>query len=230
MVSLASRLKSTILITGGNGSLGSEIALQIAKSRPGKHHLILTARRFTDPRTITVSSALKSLNASFDFQTLDLSSLEDIHSFAANLKERIGKKEIPPFDSGGIVLSAAMNTQSKDDRTVDGWHSIYGINVLGSILLVRELLSVLGSALVINIASAAHSMGTVDHFSSETTGEAGGAAANEVLGLGETMKRYGASKLWAIMSFYALQRRLDTVGTVVATHSSSSTPFELSLS
>jgi len=107
------------------------------------------------------------------------------------------------------VLSAAMNTLTKDTRTQDGWNELYGINVLAQVLLVRELLPALDDGLVVNIASTAHSMATVDYFSSEMKAETIGGAIHETLGLGEAMKRYGASKLWGIMAMYALQRRLN---------------------
>ena len=104
-----------------------------------------------------------------------------------------------------------MSTQVKNTRTQDGWSEMYGINVLAQLLLVRELLPILKNALVVNVASAAHSMGTVDYFSHEVKGGTGGENEQELLGLGETMKRYGASKLWGMMAFYALQQRLDAV-------------------
>ncbi|KUJ21620.1 NAD(P)-binding protein [Mollisia scopiformis] len=209
MASINSETKSSIFITGGNGSLGSAIALQIARFRPKKYHLILTARKITDPRTINVSSTLKTLNASFEFQTLDLSSLDSIRSFAATIRERVSRNDIPRFSAGGMVLSAAMNTLLKDTKTKDGWNEIYGINVLAQILLIRELLPVLNGGLVINIASAAHAMAAANYFSNETKTEIGGEHAEENLGLGDAMKRYGASKLWVIMASHALQRRLD---------------------
>jgi mannan polymerase II complex ANP1 subunit len=203
--------KSSILITGGNGSLGSAVALQLARSQPERYHLILTARKLTDSRTISTISALKDLNTSFEFQILDLSSLDNVHSFAANLRERISKNDIPPFTGGVVVLSAAMNTLSKDTRTKDSWSEVYGINVLAQILLIRELLPVLDGALVINIASSAHNIASVDYFSKERKKETAAANSTEKLGLADAMKRYGASKLWLIMAAYALQRRLDAV-------------------
>lgn len=211
MTSLIPQTKSTILVTGGNGSLGSAIASHIARSQPGKHHLILTARKLTDPRTISTSSLLKSLNTSFEFEILDLSSLDDVHSFTAKLRERMSKSEVPPFTGGGVVLSAAINTLAKDSRTKDGWNEVYGVNVLAQVLLVRELLPVSKGGLVVYVGSAAHAMATVDHFSNEVKVDFVAADLSETLGLGEAMKRYGASKLWGTMAMYALQRRLDAV-------------------
>jgi NAD(P)-dependent dehydrogenase (short-subunit alcohol dehydrogenase family) len=214
MASSSPRPGSTILITGGNGSLGSTIAIQIAKSQPGKHHLILTARKLDDARTIETSATLRTLNASFEFLTLDLSSLENIKHFAAKLEGRILTGEIPKFDGGGVVLSAAMLTFVKDSRTKDGWSEMYGINVLAQHLITRELLPVLGGALVVNITSTTHNIGTVDYFSSETNRkrkDTDNAREQGTLGLGEAMKRYGSSKLLFAMSAYALQRRLDSV-------------------
>jgi len=134
--------KSTIVITGGNGVLGSAVAVEIDKLQQGKYHMILTARSLTDPRTIQISSTLKALGSSFEFQVLDLSSLGDVRAFAAALKVRIGKNEVPPFAEGGIVNSAATFNFLKDSRTKDGWSEMYGIDVLAPMLLVREMLPV----------------------------------------------------------------------------------------
>lgn len=209
---------STILITGGNGSLGSAIAIQIAKSHYEKHHLVLTARKLDNDRTIETSAALRALNASFEFEVLDLSSLGNVTSFAAKLRKRVQKGELPKFDGGGAVLSAAMFTYVKDSRTKDGWNEMYGINVLAQVVL-RELLKDLSGALVVNITSTTHNIGSVDYFSEGKSGNGDGVVsgrvekgAGERLGLGEAMKRYGSSKLLLVMSSYALQRRLDAVG------------------
>ncbi|KAG0646326.1 Polyketide synthase [Hyphodiscus hymeniophilus] len=214
MTSAAPLPASTILITGGSGSLGSAIAIQIAKSQPGKHHLILTARKPSDETTINTSAALRSLGASFEFQALDLSSLEHVKSFAAKLTERSKKGEVPPFDGGGVALSAAMLTYVKDSRTKDGWNEVYGINVLAQVLFMRELLPVLGGAMVIVIASATHAIGSVDYFLAETIENCKGADGTsqreqETFGLSEAMKRYGSSKLLFVMASYALQRRIN---------------------
>jgi mannan polymerase II complex ANP1 subunit len=216
MAALPPRPGRTVLITGGNGSLGSAIAIQIAKSQPGKHHLILTARKLDDARTIETSNTIRALNASFEFLALDLSSLENVKVITAEIRERVQKGELPKFAGGGVVLSAAMLTFVKDSRTKDGWNEMYGINVLAQQLIVRELLPVLEGALVVNIASATHNIGSMEYFSSEEKGKGVDGvneieAAQETLGLGEAMKRYGSSKLLFIMTSYALQRQLNTV-------------------
>ena len=214
MSSSPPRPGSTILITGGSGSLGSAIAIEIARSAPENFHLVLTARNLADSRTIETSAALRTLNASFEFLKLDLSSLGDVKSFATMLTDRVERGEIPRFEGGGVVLSAAFFTFMKDSRTKDGWNEMYAINVLAQHLITRALLPVLGGALVINIASSTHNVGTVDYFSSETKrkgNDAKTADEQKTLGLGEAMKRYGSSKLLSAMSSYALQRRLDAV-------------------
>lgn len=61
-------------------------------------------------------------------------------AFAAGLIERVQKGELPGFDGGGVVLSAAMLTYVKDSRTKDGCNEMYGINVLAQDMLLRELL------------------------------------------------------------------------------------------
>lgn len=220
MTSLPPQPTSTILITGGNGSLGSAIAIQIAQSQPGKHHLVLTARKLEDVRTTSTSATLRTLNASYEFQALDLASLENVKSFAGKLSKRVQKGDVPSFDGGGVVLSAAMLTFVKNSRTKDGWNEVYGINVLAQVLLMRELLPVLNGATVISIASATHGIGNVEYFSAEKKNhgrivDGASEKALEMLGLGEAMKRYGSSKLLFVMSSYALQRRLNAVSPMI---------------
>jgi NAD(P)-dependent dehydrogenase (short-subunit alcohol dehydrogenase family) len=211
---MASTPRSTILITGGNGSLGSAIALEAEKGQPGKYHFLLTARRLGDPRTVRLFSALEALGASFEFQILDLSSLEKVKDFAKSVKTKLGKNEIPRFAGGGIVLSAAYSTYLKDSRTQDGWNDMYGINVLASILLIIELLPVLEDALVVNVGSSAHALGTIEYFAAESKFGPGNDAAEkkieEKLAIGDALKRYGSTKLVLTMAGYALQRSLNT--------------------
>jgi len=205
---MAHQPTNTILITGGNGSLGSAIAVAITKSQPGKHHLVLTARSLTDAPTIQTSSTLSSLGASFEFQLLDLSSLENVRSFASTIIDKIARKELPPFAGGGIVHSAARSTYAKGGVTKDEWNDMYGVNVLAPILLEVSLLPVLDNALIVNVSSATHSLGVVNYFSDNKKGTE--YVDGETLGLVESMKRYGSCKLLVLMAGYALQRHVNT--------------------
>lgn len=72
--------------------------------------------------------------------------------------------------------------------------------------------------MVVNVTSTTHNIASVDYFSGDKRQKASGVVsegvgevAQDMLGLGDAMKRYGSSKLLFIMSFYALQRRLDAV-------------------
>jgi NAD(P)-dependent dehydrogenase (short-subunit alcohol dehydrogenase family) len=200
---------STILITGGNGSLGSAIAVAITKSQPGKYHLLLTARSLTDAPTTQTSSTLSSLGASFEFQTLDLSSLENVRAFSASIIAKMARKEVLPFAGGGVIHSAARSTYAKGGVTKDGWNDMYGVNVLAPMLLEMSLLPVLDGALIVNVSSATHSLGVVNYFSDNKKGTE--YVDGETVGLAESLKRYGSCKLLVLMAGYALQRHLNTV-------------------
>ena len=206
---MAHQPTSTILITGGNGSLGTATAVAITKSQPGKHHLVLTARGLTDAPTTQTSSTLSSMGASFEFQLLDLSSLENVRAFARTTIDKIARKELPPFAGGGIVHSAARSTYAKGGVTKDGWNDMYGVNVLAPILLEMSLLPVLDGALIVNVSSASHSLGAVNYFSDNKKGTE--YVDGETVGLAESLKRYGSCKLLVLMAGYALQRHLNTV-------------------
>jgi mannan polymerase II complex ANP1 subunit len=208
-MAMAHQPTSTILITGGNGSLGSAIAVAITKSQPGKYHLVLTARSLTDVPTTQTSSTLSSLGASFEFQLLDLSSLENVRAFASTIIDKITRKELPPFAGGGIIHSAAKSTYAKGGVTKDGWNDMYGVNVLAPVFLEISLLTVLDGALIVNVSSATHSLGVVDYFSDNKKGTE--YVAGETVGLAESLKRYGSCKLLVLMAVYALQRHLNAV-------------------
>jgi NAD(P)-dependent dehydrogenase (short-subunit alcohol dehydrogenase family) len=197
--------KSTILITGGSGSLGSKIAIELIKTQPDKYHVILICRDSKSAHVSGLLATLESLRGSFEFQTLDLLSLKDVFSFTKDLKSRISEKEIPGFEGGGIVNSAALFSWAKND-----WSQMYKTNVLAPTMLVRGLLEVLGGGLVVNVGSAAHQMGTLEYLEKANvpTDKVGN---EEKLTLQEGLKRYGSSKLFMLMASYAFQRRVEAV-------------------
>jgi NAD(P)-dependent dehydrogenase (short-subunit alcohol dehydrogenase family) len=205
---------STIVITGGTGSLGSHLARALEASYPGRFHLLLTCRDTSDSRATSISSFLSSKNSSFSLEKLDLSDLEDVKIFVQRVKSKIGAKEIPSLIGGGLVNSAAYFTFTTGVKAVNGMDVMYVTNCLAPALLTRLLLPLLlekEGGMVLNIGSAAHELGRIDYFGTQEEGK-----MDEKLTFVEGMKRYGSSKLLLLMMGHAFQRKLYAVSPILS--------------
>jgi NAD(P)-dependent dehydrogenase (short-subunit alcohol dehydrogenase family) len=200
--------QSTIIITGGTGSLGSSLARTLETSYPGRFYLLITCRNTEDEHAKAISDFLKSKNGAFSVEKLDLSDLEAVKAFAENVKSKIGSGELPPLGGGGVVSSAAYQTFFKGRKGKSGKDVMYTVNTLAPTLLIRRLLPVLlGGGTVVNVGSAAHEIGRVDYFE----GKEEEVKEGEKVGFMEGMKRYGSTKMLTLMVGYAFQRKLFTV-------------------
>jgi NAD(P)-dependent dehydrogenase (short-subunit alcohol dehydrogenase family) len=226
---------STIIITGGTGNLGSTLAKTLATLYPGRFYVLLTCRNLENAAAVSLQNALRSKDAQFSLEKLDLSDLDDVRRFTENVKQRITSGTLPGLVGGGIVNSAAFMTFTKDSKTSAGLDDMYTVNALAPALLARNLLGVMGGkgggegAIVVNVGSQAHEMGRVDYFQqSKESGNKGAKTAGEGerLGFMEVMKRYGSSKLLLIMMSYAFQRHLYSV---CPSQSNSQVPLKISL-
>jgi NAD(P)-dependent dehydrogenase (short-subunit alcohol dehydrogenase family) len=201
---------STIIITGGTGSLGSSLARALETTYPGRFHLLLTCRNPDDEHAKAISSFLALKKASFELQRLDLSDLGEVGKFVEDLKTRIGSGDLPRLVGGGVVNSAACQTFYHGRKAKGGMDVMYTVNCLAPALLMRGLVDVMasgeGSAFV-NVGSGAYEIGRCDYF--EDRGKEG--KEGEKLGFLDGMKRYGSCKLVTMMLGFAFQRRLYTV-------------------
>lgn len=203
--------QSTIIITGGTGSLGSTLSRTFETSYPGRFHLLLTCRNTDDEHAKSISEFLKSKNGAFSLEKLDSSDLDSVKQFTGEIKGRIGRGELPPLVGGGIVSSAAYQTffKGKTGKGKDAKDVMYTVNVLAPIALMRCLMPVmLDGSLVVNVGSAAYAIGKVDYFEGKEEVEV---KEGEKVGFMEGMKRYGSTKLLILMAGYAFQRKLFAV-------------------
>ncbi|KAH8816008.1 hypothetical protein F5884DRAFT_774552 [Xylogone sp. PMI_703] len=192
---------STIIITGGNGSLGSKIALKLTKDFPGFYHLVLTARNTESEIIRQISAELRAQNSSFSWESCDLASFKSVNAFTDIIKKTVSDGSIPKLH--GLINSAAVSSNATKNITADGFDVTYQTNVLSPILLISNLVDCLPvGSVVVNVASAAHNLGRVDYF--ENLNESAGGK----LSLTESLTKYGSSKLLLIMSGYIIQRKL----------------------
>lgn len=211
---MGSALRGTVIITGGNGSLGSETALAIATAQPFVH-LLLTARNLASESVKQVSEKLRALGPrSFEIAKVDLASFASVKAFAAHTVDRVTRKEIPPVEV--LLNSAAASSFVVDNRTADGYDLVYQTNCLSPFLLTVSLLEAFrdkragGGGKVINVGSAAIGMGRLDYF--QTQNALWEKKKGTQLGTKEGLTRYGSSKLRMNAAMYALRRSLVIVG------------------
>ncbi|OAP63707.1 hypothetical protein AYL99_02934 [Fonsecaea erecta] len=205
----------TVLITGGNGALGSHIAFAIAKAHP-EVFFILTARRDNDVQAKKISTQLRDEGVTaFEFLTLDLARFASVRAFAAKVAEKVQSGNTPPIVVQ--VNSAAYSSYQMDEKTGDGFDPVYQTNVLSPILLTALLLK--GAfqmdrgtprGKVINITSQSVSLGKVDFF--DTWGPTEQNPVGSRLPFMQGLTRYGSSKLLADLVMYTVREKMLKAG------------------
>ncbi|KAJ5893749.1 hypothetical protein N7495_005440 [Penicillium taxi] len=205
-------LTGTVIITGSNGSLGSEIALAIAKSQPWVH-LLLTARNTRGEDLHILMNKIRLIGPrSVEVLTLDLDDLKSVLDFAQTTVERVKSKQIPPVVS--LIHSAATLSYTIDDFTLDGYDPVYQTNCIAPFFLTVGLLeafhagdgSPYGAAKVINIGCSAATYGRLDYFDHDQGRDH--RPAGTLLSAKEARLRFGSSKLLSSVALYALRRSL----------------------
>ncbi|CAG8136552.1 unnamed protein product [Penicillium nalgiovense] len=198
-------LTETVIITGGNGLLGSGIAVEIAKKQPFVH-LLLTAR---DIRTDNVRELMGKIRLigprSIEVLPLDLTDLKSVASFAKATVDRIRFKDIPPVTS--LIHSAVATSYVVDDLTSDGFDPVGLLEAFRA-----EDGTPKGGAKVINIGCSATSSGRLDYFDHDYGRN--GRRPGTALGAKEGNIRFGSSKLIGSVALYALRRSLIWTGNI----------------
>lgn len=197
----------TIIITAGNGTLGSLTALSLVKNYPDTYHLLLTARNLSDESVVATSAKLDEANASFSWLALDLLSFSSVRSVIAKVQSQVSDGTI--LQIKGLVNMAARSVYVMPPKSQDGLDVVYQTNTVSPFLLMTGLLPQLeasGSGLVVNVSSSTQGMGRIDYFSD-------GKEKPEGMSIGtqESLTMYGSSKLMIIMLGYETDRRLRAV-------------------
>mgnify|MGYP002380583918 CR=1 FL=1 len=208
-------LVGTAIITGGNGSLGSEIAVAIAKTQPFVH-LLLTARDIRSSNVENLTERIRVIGPrSFEVARVDLASFNSVISFTQNTVKRVRNREIPPVTV--LINSAAASSYTVDRLTRDGYDPVYQTNCIAPFLLTVSLLEAFragdgtanGGARVINVGCSAMSNGSLDYFDRESDDRS--QPPGTPLSAKKGAIRFGSSKLLMSASMYALRRSLVLV-------------------
>ena len=174
----------TILVTGANSGIG----LEAAKVLSGKGARVLMACRNTGKGR----EAQREVGGASEVLRLDLADLASVEAFAGAL---VGEVDVLVNNAG--VMGPPLS------RTVDGFESQLGTNVIGHAALTARLLPQLTDR-VVWLSSMMHRMGSIDL-----------ADLNWEHRRYHRWPAYGQSKLADLMLAYELQRRLGLAGSTV---------------
>ena len=193
---MADQAGRVALVTGANTGIGYEAALQLA--RKGAHVLLGCRNQERASQAIEQIQA-DAPNGSVEWLPLDLADLASVAAAAAQLRETHQQLDVLICNAGVMVPPAG--------RTVDGFELQFGINHLGHVALVLQLLPQLQAAMaarVVAVSSGAALFGRMvfDDLNFERRGYQPWAA-------------YGQSKLANLLFIQALARRLQRAGSSV---------------
>lgn len=215
--------KSSILVTGANGELGSAIARHLASSPAlAEYHGLFTVRD---------ASACKSLWSALgvsprptgdgpdNILSLDLSSLSEVRKVAETINSQVQEGRVPPLRA--IVLNAAFCEFQTQTWTEDGFDMSFAASYLGHWLLVALLLKSMdrecGRVIVIG-SDAADPKNKLNSYVGQYKAEkwqtiiSGDAIDPIAFGKWSTktddpsmmsgLRRYGAAKMCSLMMMY----------------------------
>jgi NAD(P)-dependent dehydrogenase (short-subunit alcohol dehydrogenase family) len=194
-------MSGTILITGGTSGLGYESALELARQHP-RCCILLASRSDPDSAANSIKKAVGHSNV--QFLPLDLSSLPNVRTFAAEFRTR----SYPKIQA--LVLNAGLQFPNGATYNIDGVEMTFAVNHVGHALLfylLREHLS--ERARIVITASGAH-----DPAQKTSVPDAKYTTAEELAhpsiesAKNEGLQRYATSKLCNVIWTYALHRRL----------------------
>ena len=216
---------STVLFTGANSSLGLP-AVQYLLSNFPTYTAILTVRNPTadDANTNRLRAIVaKFPNAKTSIRKLDLSSREEVRTFATQLNAEVASGELPTF---AAIVCNAMTWSLNDGvkYSAEGLELSMAVNHIAQLGLVLRLLQSVDAqkGRIVFLSSASHRPDaggfavyppTIPQDLDEWVHPAKDGAGEEA---GRGIYRYGVSKLAVVMGMYALQRRLKDASVTAA--------------
>ncbi|MDT7646810.1 MAG: hypothetical protein QOC75_3810 [Pseudonocardiales bacterium] len=194
------------MVTGGTGGLGLECARVLAAT-PGAR-VVVTGR--DKGRTAAAAAALDAYP-----MVLDLGSLASVHRFAAELGTDLAAGALPPLR--GLVCNAGLQVTT-DSRTEDGFETTFGVNHLGHLALVSDLVDRFEApARIAFVSSGTHDpakpTGMPSPLADATADELAFPPAEPGARTGR--RRYTTSKLANVRTSYVLAQRLRERGITV---------------
>ncbi|KAJ9354714.1 hypothetical protein DTO280E4_6779 [Paecilomyces variotii] len=214
-------MKGTIVLTGANGGIGSAIVSRIlASPELSSYYGIYTVR---DTSSTHLAHQVSNTAHAYEALSLDLSNLASVRAAAATINARVTAGEIPPIRA--LILNAGYHEMDAQRFTDDGFATVFAVNYLGNWLLTLLLLQSMDreNGRIVVLGSRAHDTSfkenarifndekwkTILHDSTDPIAKGTWSTFEEDPSWMSGMRRYGASKLCAIMMIGELQRRLS---------------------
>jgi len=122
----------TVIITGANTGLGFAVAKSLANQ---KVHEILVCRNSERAEKVKSEIEKAVTGANIDVMICDLGSMKSIHSFIRRFQETYSKLD--------ILYNNAAVMKRKRTLTEDGFETMFQINYLAPVILVRSLFNFL---------------------------------------------------------------------------------------
>ncbi|KAF5677363.1 short-chain alcohol dehydrogenases/reductase [Fusarium heterosporum] len=137
-------MTGTVIITGASGSCAMPFVSHIISTYP-EYTILATVRNASpsDPNTARLSEIISSKPSKAHIESLDLSSLSNVRTFADNVAKRVASGEVPPIKA--IVCNAFTMSLTGQVFTSDGFEQTFQVNHLAHYLLVLRLLGSMAS-------------------------------------------------------------------------------------
>ncbi|MFD9378208.1 oxidoreductase [Streptomyces sp. NPDC059999] len=188
----------TAVVTGANSGIGLIAARELARAGAG---VVLACRSAARGRAAVVRLRTEVPGADVEFMPLDLADLGSVREFARDWSRAHDTLDLLVNNAGVMALPHG--------RTADGFESQFGINHLGHFaltgLLLPRVLAAGDGARIVNLSSAFHALGDLDHDD-----------LNSERGYRRWIA-YGRSKTANLLFTHELSRRLAAAGSGIVT-------------
>jgi NADP-dependent 3-hydroxy acid dehydrogenase YdfG len=134
-----------VLTTGASSGIGAATAMRLANDG---HRVFLGARRSDRLRELV--DRIRGDGGTAAFQTLDVTTAEDMNAFVAKAVETYGRVDVIVNNAGVMPLSPLA------ERKVDEWNRMIDVNIRGvlhGIAAVLPMMRAQGSGHIVNLAS-----------------------------------------------------------------------------
>ncbi|KAK3942848.1 retinol dehydrogenase [Diplogelasinospora grovesii] len=208
---IPSLAEKVILVTGGAGDLGKQVAIELARHNPRRIYIADLPK--SDDAIKALNDAIRQESGNSDlpltYLAIDLASFDSIQKVAAKFKETEDRLDICVLNAGIMRVASGV--------TKDGYEITFGINYLGHALFTKLLMPTMlhtatlegADVRVVVVSSEGHAMAPK-----------GGILFDKLKGPCEDVKyfaRYGQSKIACICLARELAREYPQI-TTAAVH------------